>query len=145
MSYDLLRGDASLAGITGRRGARIRVGSPEHKELFCRAFIESHLPYEPETLPWPDLDDVSLARLRTIPIWSMALQVELNAGDMVAGFAKTLDDPLIRAAVALQGAEESRHYRMVRTLLNRYGLTAKTDPPSLPYTEAAFVHFGYQE
>lgn len=145
MPYDLLGGGASVAAIAGRLGARVPVGSAEHKELFCGSFIASHIPYDPEELPWPDLDDVSLARLRAIPIWNMALQVELNAGDMVTGFAKTLDDPLIRAAVALQGAEESRHYRMVSTLLRRYGLTATTEPPTLPHTEAAFVHFGYQE
>src|ERR1700737_286669 len=121
------------------------VGSEEHKELFCRSFIAPHLAYEPTELPWPVLDEVSLSRLRAIPIWSMALQVELNAGEMVTGFAATLQDPLIRAAVALQGAEETRHARMVGTLVERYGLSATTHPPDLPHTEAAFVNFGYRE
>jgi hypothetical protein len=123
----------------------MRVGSGAHKELFCGSFIATHLAYEPTELPWPELDDVSLARLRAIPIWSTALQVELNAGQMVTGFAATLTDPLIRAAVALQGAEETRHARMVGTLVERYGLSATTHPPNLPYTEAAFVNFGYRE
>jgi hypothetical protein len=123
----------------------VRTGSEEHKELFCRSFIDSHLVYEPSELPWPDLDPVSLARLRAIPIWSTALQVELNAGQMLTDFAATLRDPLIREAVALQGAEEARHARMVGTLVERYGLTATTHPPSLPPTEGAFVHFGYRE
>jgi len=68
---------------TCRNGAprsAVRIGSEEHKELFCGTFIKSHLAYEPRELPWPELDDVSLARLRAIPIWSIALQVELNAG-----------------------------------------------------------------
>ena len=34
----------------------IRVGSPEHRDLFCRTFIETHVPYEPESLPWPRLE-----------------------------------------------------------------------------------------
>ena len=123
----------------------MRVGSEEHKELFCGSFIASHIAYEPTALPWPELDDVSLARLRAMPIWSTALQVELNAGEMVTGFAETLRDPLIRAAVALQGAEETRHARMVGTLVERYGLSATTHPPNLPHTEAAFVNFGYRE
>jgi len=123
----------------------MRVGSEAHKELFCESFIATHLAYEPTELPWPELDEVSLARLRAIPIWSTALQVELNAGQMVTGFAATLRDPLIRAAVALQGAEETRHARMVGTLVERYGLSATTHPPNLPPTEAAFVNFGYRE
>jgi hypothetical protein len=123
----------------------LRVGSEACKELFCESFIATHLAYEPTELPWPELDEVSLARLRAIPIWSTALQVELNAGQMVTGFAVTLRDPLIRAAVALQGAEETRHARMVGTLVERYGLSATTHPPDLPHTEAAFVNFGYRE
>lgn len=101
--------------------------------------------YEPRELPWPELDELSLARLRAIPIWSIALQVELNAGQMVTDFAATLPDPLIRAAVALQGAEEARHARMVGELVERYGLTATTHPPDLPPTEHAFLGFGYRE
>lgn len=144
MSNDVIDSVAQRGAITTRT-ARVRTGSQEHKELFCRSFIASHLVYEPSDLPWPELDPVSLARLRAIPIWSTALQVELNAGQMVTDFAATLSDPLIREAVALQGAEEARHARMVGTLVERYGLSATTHPPALPPTEAAFVHFGYRE
>lgn len=57
------------------------IGSNEHKELFCR--------------------------LRAIPIWTMALEVEIGAGDMLAGFAKTVSDPatFVRAC-----AEENERY-----------------------------------
>ena len=144
-SSDVIDGVAGLASTNGVPRSAVRIGSEEHKELFCGTFIKSHLEYEPRELPWPELDDVSLARLRSIPIWSIALQVELNAGQMVTDFARTLRDPLIRAAVALQGAEESRHARMVGTLVERYGLSATTHPPELPPTEGAFVHFGYRE
>jgi hypothetical protein len=101
--------------------------------------------YEPKELAWPELEVLSLARLRAIPIWTMALQVELNAGKMVSEFATTLSDPLIREAVALQGAEEDRHARMIGTLVERYGLSATPRPPSLEPTERAFIHFGYRE
>jgi hypothetical protein len=142
---DALKTIGQWGTLTTRPGARVRTGSDEHKQLFCRSFIDSHLAYEPEDLPWPALDEVSLARLRAIPIWSTALQVELNAGQMVTDFAATLSDPLIREAVALQGAEESRHARMVGTLVDRYGLSASTHAPSLDPTERAFIHFGYRE
>ena len=42
----------------------MRIGSDAHKELFCRWFINTHRAYEPEDLPWPELDDASIARLR---------------------------------------------------------------------------------
>ncbi len=58
----------------------MQIGSTEHKELFCRSLVESHRAYEPADLPWPELDDLSLARLRAIPIWTLALEVELGAG-----------------------------------------------------------------
>lgn len=145
MLSDVLKSVDQWGTLTSRPDVHVRTGSEAHKQLFCRSFIDSHLVYEPADLPWPPLDDVSLARLRAIPIWSTALQVELNAGQMVTDFAATLSDPLIREAVALQGAEESRHARMVGTLVDRYGLSASTHPPSLPPTERAFIHFGYRE
>ena len=74
----------------------MRIGSNEHKELFCRSFVESHRAYDPKDWPWPELDDLSLARLRAIPIWTMALEVEQDAGVMLEGYAKTEGDPIVR-------------------------------------------------
>ncbi|HEY1429502.1 MAG TPA: hypothetical protein VGF18_08005, partial [Candidatus Tumulicola sp.] len=74
----------------------MQIGSEEHKRLFCDAFIGSHNAYEPKEMAWPQLDDVSLARLRAIPIWTMALDIEVSAGKMLAGYSKTENDPLVR-------------------------------------------------
>ncbi len=123
----------------------MQVGSEEHKQLFCRSFIETHRPYEPREMPWPALDDVSLARLRAIPVWSMALDIEISAGSMLEGYAKTEPDPLVRQALALQGFEESRHGRILAEMVSRYGLTAKVSGPSKEPTRQAFVSFGYDE
>ena len=54
----------------------IKLGTTEHKQLFCRSFIDSYLDYKPATLPWPNLDPVSLERLRSIPFWGEALLTE---------------------------------------------------------------------
>jgi hypothetical protein len=62
----------------------MKIGYEADKELFCRIFMESHLEYEPEKLPWPQLDSVSLARLRSIPFWEEALNTERKAGVMVS-------------------------------------------------------------
>ena len=95
----------------------MRVGTEEHKLLFCNDFIKSYLPFEPENLPWPELDEVSLARLRAIPVWTMALEVELNAGQMLYGFAATEPDPLVRKALELQAFEEDRHGRLLSYMI----------------------------
>ena len=125
--------------------SRIRVGSNEHKELFCRTFLDTHDGYDPKALPWPDLDEQSLERLRAVPFWGTALQIERNAGYLVNAFAESLDDPLIREAVALQGFEENRHAEMLRMLSQRYDLQAEIDGTLPEPTKRAFVDFGYNE
>ena len=55
---------------------RFRVGSEAHKELFCRTFVETHRPFEPEAIVWPTLDDEALARLKGLPVWNEAVRTE---------------------------------------------------------------------
>lgn len=125
----------------------MQIGSEEHKELFCREFLAAHRPYEAEDFEWPDLDEVSLGRLRAIPFWGEALANETDAGAMIERLAATVRDPLIREAVALQGFEEARHGRIIRHLLRRYDIPAPE--PTLEEipadVEKAFVGFGYSE
>lgn len=124
----------------------MKLGTLEHKNLFCRQFIDSHLNYEPEKLPWPDLDETSLAKLRGIPFWRQALITEKGAGVMVSRFSETIDDPLIREAIALQGQEEHRHGRLMEFLINYYNIPIK-DPEDQVFEniETAFIKFGFEE
>jgi hypothetical protein len=123
----------------------VQIGSNEHKELFCRSFVESHRAYDPADWPWPQLDEISLRRLRAIPIWTMALEVELGAGEMLAGFAKTEPDPLVRQALELQGYEEARHGRILQCMVDRYALNVTPQVQKKEPTRQAFVDFGYDE
>jgi hypothetical protein len=125
----------------------MKIGSAEHKELFCRLFIDSFQPYEPEGLPWPDLAEEDLLRLRSVPFWQEVLYTELRAGRIVDAFAPTLDDPLLREAVALQGFEEARHAELIRVMIRRYGIeVAETPPAPLPEDiVTAFIDFGFGE
>ncbi len=123
----------------------MKIGSEQHKELFCRWFIDSNLAYEPTDLAWPDLDEHSLAFLHAVPVWRSALEVEVNAGGMLDAFASTQRDPLIREALALQGYEEARHGRMLRTLFDRYNIDVTDVEPSPQSSKGAFVSFGYDE
>ena len=91
----------------------MRIGSEEHKELFCRTFFEGHEKYEPEELPWPELKEEELALLRGLPFWTHALQFESEAGPMIRSVAALENDPMIREALELQAYEEERHARLV--------------------------------
>jgi hypothetical protein len=125
----------------------MKLGSAEHKELFCRTFLDTHLDYEPEKLPWPDLDDESLSRLQGIPFWTEALITEKDAGVMVSNFAETIDDPLIKEAIALQGREEERHGRLIEYLVKYYDIEVKPLPETKidDNIENEFITFGFTE
>lgn len=125
----------------------MRIGSEAHKELFCSTFIKGHKPFEPQNLPWPELDDDALAALRGIPFWSYALKAEEDAGPMVSATAEVATDPLIHEALALQGYEESRHARILQHMIDLYGLEAEKlhiDGPMVD-VEAEYIDFGFEE
>lgn len=124
----------------------MKPGTPEHRDLFCRTFIDTHVAFEPEALPWPELDDRLLDRLRAFPIWSYARTIEHRAGRMVSGFAQTIADPVIREALAVQGVEEARHGRLMAHVTERYGIDAPLLAlPDLPAERDAFLTFGFGE
>lgn len=122
----------------------MQIGSNEHKQL-CRSFMESHRAYDPQEWPWPQLDDTSLGRLHAVPIWTLALEVELGAGRMLNAFAKTEHDPLVREALELQAYEEDRHGRILQCMIERYGLAVAPCVPKQEPTRQAFIDFGYNE
>ncbi len=122
-------------------------GSETHKELFCRQFIETHQLYDPETLPWPELNEAELARLRGVPFWQEVYHTERRAGAIVDAFTPQVTDPIVREAVALQGVEETRHAKLIRVMIDRYDLDATEQkleafPADL---ETAFIDFGFGE
>jgi len=126
----------------------MKIGSDEHKERFCRDFIASHCRFDPATVTWPDLDEPALGRLRAIPFWQEVLYTELRAGAIVDAYAKTIADPLVHEAVALQGFEEARHAELLRQMVGRYSIAAQERPleePLGPDLHGAFADFGYGE
>jgi hypothetical protein len=125
----------------------MKIGSDQHKEAFCRSFIASHDGYEPGALPWPELDEAALGRLRAIPFWPEVLYTERRAGAIVDAYAATIADPLVREAVTLQAFEEARHADLLRLMIRRYGVAAEERPlePLRPDLRRAFADFGYGE
>lgn len=131
----------------GSARAAAKIGSEAHKELFCRHFKATYQHYVPAELPWPELDDAALQRLRAVPFWQQVLHTELRAGAIVAEFAKTIDDPLLRETVDLQGFEEARHAALIREMIRRYGIEVAEHPldPLPADIETAFKDFGFGE
>ena len=125
----------------------VAIGSDAHKEWFCRHFRDTYQDYTPETLPWPELDEAALARLRSVPFWQEVWHTERRAGAIVREFAKTIDDKQLREAIDLQGFEEARHAELIRTMIRRYGIEAEETPlETLPADiETAFKDFGFGE
>jgi hypothetical protein len=125
----------------------MQIGSEAHKTLFCQCFMDSYLDYEPEKLPWPNLDQATLDRLRQIPFWEEALDTERKAGVMVRAYAATIEDPEVRTAVLLQAKEEARHAQLLQFMVQHYGIPAKLRPAAqLPTAiDLAFTDFGYEE
>jgi hypothetical protein len=133
----------SGAELTGS----VRIGSEEHKILFCREFLDSYTEFEPEALPWPDLAPAALERLRSIPYWRQVRHTERRAAAIVAAYTQYVPDPLIRKAIALQGREEARHARLLAVMIKRYGIDAPEEPlePIDGDLETRFTDFGFGE
>jgi hypothetical protein len=133
--------------LGGGRGATVAIGSEAHKRLFCQQFKDTHRHFRPEELPWPELDASALQRLRSVPFWQEVLHTERRAGALVQAFAQTVDDPVLREAIDLQGIEETRHADLLRFMIRRYGIDAPEQPlePLPADTETAFKDFGFGE
>jgi hypothetical protein len=125
----------------------VKIGSEEHKEFFCRHFVQTYTHYDPETLPWPDLDEAALQRIRSVPFWQEVFFTERRAGALVKAFNETVRDPVLKEAIGLQGEEEARHANLIRVMIRRYGIQAEELPlePLPADIETAFKDFGFGE
>ncbi|MEP6994771.1 MAG: ferritin-like domain-containing protein [Acidobacteriota bacterium] len=125
----------------------LSIGSSEHKELFCRSFIETHDPFLPSDIRWPDLDSEGLDRLKGLPVWNEAVRTEAATAVKVQALGKIERDPIMGQAIRLQGFEESRHAEVIQRLTRHYGIPVDTFPP--PQEPAnptwAFLRTGYGE
>ena len=125
----------------------IRIGSEEHKRLFCKTLLDTHNPYRPRVLDWPELSEDAQARITSLPIWDIAVQTENKASLNVATYAEMLGDPLLKKAVTLDGYEEKRHRHVLANLVEAYGIKLAPEPtydrPRDP--EWAFLVTGYSE
>jgi hypothetical protein len=122
------------------------VGSQEHKELFCQFFLDTHVAFDPAAISWPEIDEDSLKRLHSLPVWNEAVATERAATRTIQAWVPFESDALIREAIALQGHEEARHAAIIQGLTTHYGIPVSPPPPPAPADpEWAFMRLGYSE
>ena len=126
---------------------KVKPGTDEHKELFCREFLETHKPFKPEELDWPELTEETIIKLKGFPIWEYAIYTESRVGLKLSSYAKVVEDPLLREAIELQGYEETRHANILRCFLKQYDIPFKELPqPALDEDlEKSFMSTGAGE
>lgn len=125
----------------------MRIGSEEHRELYCRMFVETHKPYAPEEIVWPDLDRDGLARLKALPVWNEAVRTEAATAVKVQTLGRTETDPVLARAISLQGYEEGRHASVIALLTRHYGIAVDAfGEPEVPRNPTwTFLRTGYGE
>lgn len=123
------------------------IGSEEHKRTFCSVLIDIFDPYKPAVLAWPKLTEDTKNRLMSLPFWDVAVETEGHASSRMQAMADTVQDPLIKEAIALNAFEEGRHKLVLRNMLNFYGIPLKQEKPYGAPRDAEwkFICTGYGE
>jgi len=123
------------------------IGSDEHKQAFCRSFVDTHRPFRPTEIAWPELDPEALLRLSALPIWNEAVRTEAETALKVQTLGRVEPDPILAEAIALQGYEEGRHAEILKLLTAQYGIPVDPfDAPRPPRNAVwEFVSTGYGE
>jgi len=122
-------------------------GSSAHKRAICAMFQETFNPYRPSVIAWPALNSEELRRLKSLPIWDIAVQTEGRARLSFAAYADSLGDREMRSAIMLNAWEENRHKEVLSHLVHAYGIELAVEPPYLTPRdrEFAFLVTGYSE
>ncbi|WP_176593849.1 ferritin-like domain-containing protein [Sphingobium sp. EM0848] len=126
---------------------QVKHGSPDHLLLMSRTLLDTHDPYRPALIDWPRLDEATRDKIVSLPIWDIAVATEGRAGMNVKTYAEGVRDPLLKAAVEMNGFEESRHKLVLSDMVRAYGIVLAPEPdykrPTDP--EYAFMRTGYSE
>jgi len=132
---------------TSRESGPLTPGSDTHRRETCRMFRETFNPYRPSALEWPRLEPETLKRIVELPIWDIAVQTEGKARLRMAAYAATVDEPDMRAALALNAWEENRHKEVLARLVRAYGIELASEPPYVYPKDAewAYLVTGYSE
>lgn len=125
----------------------VRLGSADHLLLFSRMLLDTHDPYRPALIDWPELEPEVRDKIVSLPIWDMAVQTEGRTGLFVKTFAETVRDPLLKSAVEMDAFEERRHKMVLADMVRAYGIQLEPEPEYKKPKDAewAFMRSGYSE
>ena len=139
--------DHAMRHWTFRPIGKIEIGSAQHKLMFCEMLLSTHNPYKPAVIDWPKLAPSVLKRVTSLPIWDIAVQTEGRASIRVSTYAASVDDPLLREAITMNGDEEARHKVVLSKLVQAYGIEIAPEPPYPAPDNAlrAWMLTGYSE
>src|SRR5438309_6494448 len=142
-TFDIDRFDFALRNWRSAEADPVSIGSDAHKRLFCRMLLETHNPYKPAVIAWPQLEQETLRRLTSLPIWDIAVQTEGRAAVRVQSFAQRVSDPLLRQALEMGALEEARHKQVLNRMVEAYGIHVAPEPPATAFAmfEAVFGQF----
>ncbi|TAM12995.1 MAG: ferritin-like domain-containing protein [Nevskiaceae bacterium] len=140
--------DYAMRNWTFPEPGDVRIGTAMHRHMFCKQLLETHNPYKPAIIDWPELPPDALQRVMSLPIWDIAIQTEGRASIRVRTYAQTVNDnPLLRAALDMDAGEEARHKVVLAKLVEAYGIRLAPEPayPPPKHPEWAWMVTGYSE
>jgi hypothetical protein len=125
----------------------VKPGSERHLRMFCELLLQTHNPYKPAVIDWPQLEPEALHRVTSLPIWDIAVQTEGRASIRVRTFAATVQHPLLRRALEMDADEEARHKTVLSKLVEAYGIKLAPEPDYPPPAdpEWGWLVTGYSE
>ncbi|TFW11617.1 ferritin-like domain-containing protein [Duganella callida] len=125
----------------------VPAGPDRHLRMFCELLLQTHNPYKPAVIDWPQLSPEALQRVTSLPIWDIAVQTEGRATMRVRTFAATVQHPLLRRALEMDADEEARHKVVLSKLVEAYGIPLAPEPDYPPPAdpEWGWLVTGYSE
>ena len=95
----------------------MQFGSYEHRKLFCQALTDRHIKYDLDKVPWPQLSEPELQRLRGIPLWTKVLQQKRQMALIASAAASQTRPTRLKGALLLLSQEIERQVQLLEQMM----------------------------
>ncbi|MGF1600777.1 MAG: hypothetical protein ACFCU8_01950 [Thermosynechococcaceae cyanobacterium] len=110
----------------------MQLGSYEHRKVFCQALTDHHIKYDLDQIPWPQLTEQDLQRLREIPFWSKVLQQKRQMASIARKVALQTKPTKLKGAITLLAQETGRQVRLIERMMEFYQIPKVSIPTDDP-------------